>query len=218
MLRFSEQLERATYRDRDGAWSDRVLRLVQQECDLERTPPRRHEARQDVVQNRLEEIAEPRERELPLRLGRPAGENARPSVTGDLDTSQPECRLPDPGFAYERERARPVEITIVEECLEALQLLLPDLVRHGRNHGCGSPLRQECSWTRETSSQRSSAIVGGPASAPGARTRSTSTVLVHESGVTLPGETVIGARGAPSTRTKSAINRRPRGPIGLDRP
>ena len=54
----SEQLERATYRDRDGAGSDRVLRLLQEQSDLERTPSRRRERWQHLVQGALEEIGE----------------------------------------------------------------------------------------------------------------------------------------------------------------
>jgi hypothetical protein len=58
-LRLGEQLGRASRRDADPARIERLLRLLQQERDLQGTPPRRRERGEHFVQDALEEIPKP---------------------------------------------------------------------------------------------------------------------------------------------------------------
>ena len=82
---------------------DAVAGLAQQR-DLERPAPERRERGERVVQDDLEEVAEPRVCEPVLRLGRSCGEDAEPVLARRREGGAPERRLPDPGLAFEHDR------------------------------------------------------------------------------------------------------------------
>ncbi len=106
-------------------------RLVSQQRDLERPPPRQLQRREHVVEHALEQVAETRVREPALRLRRSRREHTRPCERAQLDARQPERRLADPGVTLEHERGRPVA-RLVHERRDDGELLVPadDLERH----------------------------------------------------------------------------------------
>ena len=66
-----EHLERAADGDAEGALVDGLPgRVLHEQRDFERVPARRRQPRQHLVEDALEEVAEPGVREATLRLGR----------------------------------------------------------------------------------------------------------------------------------------------------
>ena len=107
---------------------DRVVgRLLEEERDLERTPPRRRQRGQDVVEDVLEQIAEPGVSEAALGFGRSRRQHAKPRVARMLDPGEPERRLPDPGLALEHERGQPCRRSVDEGKDEASSSSLPTI-------------------------------------------------------------------------------------------
>ena len=67
-----EHLERAADGDAEGALVDGLpARILHEQRDFERVPARRCQPRQHLVEDALEEVAEPGIREAAFRLGRP---------------------------------------------------------------------------------------------------------------------------------------------------
>jgi hypothetical protein len=65
------------HRHRESAVINAITcRLLSEQRDLERAPPRRCKHRKDVVEHVLEQIAQPYVREAALGLGRSREENA----------------------------------------------------------------------------------------------------------------------------------------------
>ena len=110
-----EQLESRTYGDAERARIERVPRLLQEERDLERPPPRRRKRSEHLVEDIFKEIAEAGEREVSLRLGGAAREHAKPLLPGEFEARVPDRRLADPGLAFEDEGSRPVEVARADE-------------------------------------------------------------------------------------------------------
>jgi hypothetical protein len=109
---------------RSRARVDRIrVRLLQEECDLERAPPGRRERRQDFVEDVLEQIAETCVSEAALGLGRSRREHTQSQRARMLDACEPETRLPDPRLALDHERSRPSPL-VVDEGEERGELLL----------------------------------------------------------------------------------------------
>ena len=79
---------------------------------------------QHLVEDVLEEIAEPDVREPALGLGRPRREHAQAPPARSLDAREPERRLADPRLALEHERGRPL-VGAVDEGVERGELLVP---------------------------------------------------------------------------------------------
>ena len=123
---------------------DRVfVRLVAEERDLERTPPRCRERGQYVVEDVVEEIPKADVREPALGLGRSRREDTHTPRTRVLDAGEPERRLPDTRFALEHERSRP-SLRSGDESAEESEFLvsaddlghhLPEIVREVAGKG-----------------------------------------------------------------------------------
>ena len=130
-----EQLQRAPSRDPECARIHRICgRLFEEKRHLERAPPGRRQRGQDVVEDVLEEIAEPDVGEAALGLGRSRREDAQSTRARMLDAGQPERRLPDPRIALQHECGRPFP-HVVDEGVKGGELLLPaDDLEHHRSH------------------------------------------------------------------------------------
>jgi hypothetical protein len=128
-----EQLERGSHCDAESARIEWLPSLLHEEGDLEGMPSWRWQRWQDVVHDSVEEIAEAGEGEILLGLDRPAGQYAQTSFLRELESSEPESRLSDPGLAFQDECSRPVHGSRVEECPEPLELILAadHFTRHG---------------------------------------------------------------------------------------
>ena len=103
---------------------------------VESPPARRRQRRKHLVENAFEEVAEASKSELALRFRRTRGENARAATLGNIDPRKPECRLSDPGRAFEHERALTIPRSL-EEAAHDVELGVPaDYLRacHGRNN------------------------------------------------------------------------------------
>ena len=137
-LVLGQELQGAANGDAECAGVDRPPgRVLDEEDDLERPPPRRRQGRQHLVEDAVEQVAEPGVRERALRLGGPRREHAQPAPARVLDRRAPERRLPDPGLALERDRNRPVrDRAAIEERGQRAELLLPpdDVDRHSATH------------------------------------------------------------------------------------
>ena len=129
---FGEHLQRAAGCDPERARIDPIVgRLLEEERDLERAPPRSGKRGQDVVENVLEQIAEAQVREPALGLRRPRREDAHPPRVGVLDAGKPERRLPDAGLTLEHEPGRPCRHVVDEGEDDATFFLsADDLQRH----------------------------------------------------------------------------------------
>ena len=96
-------------RDRERARIDGVVgRLVAEQRDLERAPPRRRQPGRTSSRTSSKQIAEPDVREA-LARPRPDATRARasPRVARMLDAGEPERRLADARLALEHEGGRP---------------------------------------------------------------------------------------------------------------
>jgi hypothetical protein len=97
--------------------------VLDEECHLERAPPRRRQRRQDSLEHVLEQVAEARVGESSLGLGGPRHENTQLPLTRSLHTRKPERRLPDPCGAVEHQGSRTVGL--VEKRMDRAELRLP---------------------------------------------------------------------------------------------
>jgi hypothetical protein len=104
----AQRTERAEDGDRDGSVVDVAGRpLASQQSHLERAPLGVGELREHVVECRVEEIAEGRERQVGLRLCRSCREDhGVVSPSGHRQRLVPQRRLADPGLALEDQRSR----------------------------------------------------------------------------------------------------------------
>ena len=130
-----ENFERVADGDAERAWIDRLLGLFEQKRDPERPSARCRQRGQDVIENGLEEVSEPGEREPALGLGRLGEEHASGACSGLLDRGLPERRLPDPCLPVEHQRARRVGGTVEEGADQAELVFSPDDRPHARNDG-----------------------------------------------------------------------------------
>ena len=114
------------HRHRERAVVDRIVGgVLSEQRDFERAPPRRRQQRQDVVEDTVEQVAEPDVGKLALRLRRPGREDTKPLRARIVDRRQPERRLPDPRLAFEDERSQPAFPPCTDEGVELLEQLLP---------------------------------------------------------------------------------------------
>ena len=106
--------------------------LGQQERDLERAPPQLRERGCHLVEDRCEQVGEPRERQQRLGLHAPVQQDAAEPLLGFLDTCLPQDRLADPRLAGEDERGRAI-LDAGQKRLDRAELLLAAdyLRRHG---------------------------------------------------------------------------------------
>ena len=124
--------ERAAGRKPDCARIDgAVVRLLEQQRDLEGVPPRRRQHGQDVVERAFEQIAQRDMAQASLRFGGPREQDARAPLPGMLDRRLEERRLADPRFAFEDECGRP-GLRVVDEGEDDATFFLSadDLQRH----------------------------------------------------------------------------------------
>ena len=101
-----------------------LVRLPQEQCDLESAPLNRHQPRQRRVQHRCEEITDGCERDLCLGIGRARRQKAEAAFTGEAKPLVPERGLADSCIPLEQQRL-PTRRYSLEERLECLQLLPP---------------------------------------------------------------------------------------------
>ncbi len=101
-----------------------AVRFLEQERDLQRPPLRRRQPGQRHFEDVAEQIREPGETELCLRLARPGGENREAALLGPLDSLSPEPGLADPRLALEEEPAGS-SLETREEPVQACELRLP---------------------------------------------------------------------------------------------
>lgn len=106
-------------------------RVVDKERDLERAPPWRRQCRQDLVEDILEQIAEPDVSKTALGLCRARGEDARSQRARLLDARKPQGGFPDAGFALEHECGGTTRLS-ADEGLDGGEFHLPadNLERH----------------------------------------------------------------------------------------
>ena len=97
--------ERASHGDTERARIDPIRGFLDEEGHLERTPPRRRKRWQDVIEDVLEQVAEAREREAAIGLGRSRFENAAAAPGRILHPRTPQGGLPDPCLALEDQDA-----------------------------------------------------------------------------------------------------------------
>ena len=97
--------------DRVWVWR-RLARLGEQERDLERPPPRRHERMRRFVEHRGDQLRETCERERRLGLDAAADENTAEPLSGLLDSSLPEDRLADPASPESTSAAGPCSTSV----------------------------------------------------------------------------------------------------------
>jgi hypothetical protein len=110
------------------------VRVGDGERGRDRPPLRQRKLRKEVRQHTAEEIAQRREREAGLGLGRARRENAKAPPAGRLSGREPDRCLSDSGLAREHGRTR--EAVRVEEAGERLELVLPaDGMGTGDGHG-----------------------------------------------------------------------------------
>src|SRR5439155_8341325 len=94
--RIGNRAESAEHRECDRRLIRSVLlRLTQQQRDLERPALRRRKLSDHELENRIEQIAETRIRDLTLRLGRPCRQDAVPDFLCLSGSGAPQRRLPD---------------------------------------------------------------------------------------------------------------------------
>jgi len=129
-----EDLEAVPDGDAQSARIDVRLRVVEEERRLERLAPGRGEHGDDVSEGMLEQVAESREGEPRLGLGRTRDQHAIPTRACQRDPRQPEGRLSDPRLALEHEGVRALHVAL-HEVAERRELRLPshDPARHMGN-------------------------------------------------------------------------------------
>ena len=104
----AQDLQRATHGYTQRARIDPIYgRLLEKERHLERAPPRRRQPRKNLVEDVLEQIAEPRVGEPVLGLSGSGRENAQSARPRMLDACKPERRLADASFTLEHECSGP---------------------------------------------------------------------------------------------------------------
>src|SRR5689334_23336751 len=117
--------EPSEQRDQSRAERSRVgrppTRLLDEQRDSQRAALRIRELRDRVV-GRLQQVPEPRERQIALGLGAARDEHEQASVVRALDGRPPERRLADAGIAFDDEYAA---AAAVEKCAELGDLALP---------------------------------------------------------------------------------------------
>jgi hypothetical protein len=124
-LAVAEQLEDVANRDGERPLIHGIaLRVASEHHDLEGTPSRWRERRQDVVECFLEQIAEPYVSERLLRLSGARRQNAQALRARVFDPGKPERRLPDPRIAVEHEHRGAVPGSF-DEPLDGGELSLP---------------------------------------------------------------------------------------------
>jgi hypothetical protein len=88
---------------------------------------------EEIVRNRREQVGEPGEGELRLRLGRTRDEYGHVALAREADALLPNGRLPDSRLADDRER-RETAVGAVEKRLDLGELgLPPDDARHAED-------------------------------------------------------------------------------------
>ena len=101
----SESLQCASDCNAERARIEASSRVLEQECHLERAPPRRRQLRQDSLEHVVEQVAEAGVSEPSLQLGRPRHEDARlraharprrPPARWSTFRSRPRPRAPMP--------------------------------------------------------------------------------------------------------------------------
>ena len=108
----------------DGALVGLLAAGSQQQRDLQRTPLGLRKLRQYVIEQRLEQVAEPREGELGLDLDGPGGEHTVRAGSSSGHTLAPESRLPDPRLALELQRAG-AALRAIQQATELCELRFP---------------------------------------------------------------------------------------------
>ena len=156
-----ESLQSAPDSDTERAQIEALRILLEEQCQFECVAPGRGQRRQYALDHVLEQVAETGVRQSSFRFRRPGHKDAESSLTGCLDTGKPQGRLPDPSFAFQRERSRSCRFA-VEECLYGGELQLPphDVDSHRRST---IKLRLTCCnrrkprWTRPWGTRRPAA-------------------------------------------------------------
>ena len=123
----TEELQHVVHSHDKRSVVDGLVRfLLAQERDLQCPPPRRQQLGQDVIEDVIEEIAQPDVGETPLRLRRPRREHDQVKPARGRDSREPERRFPNPRLALKHEARRPVAST-VEEAMDRAELrVAPD--------------------------------------------------------------------------------------------
>ena len=136
----SESLQCASDCDAERARIGVTRRVFEQQCHLERTPPRRRQLRQDSLEDLVEQVAEAGVSEPSVELCRPRHEDTHSALTRGLDARQPDGGLSDPGGALEHQCRRSLEGT-VEECVDGVKLRVS-----ADRRDLTSPLRIVSEW------------------------------------------------------------------------
>ena len=124
-LLFGERAQRGEQCDSDGVRIRRwAFVVVENECPGECPPLAGGERGQGLVENRVEQIADPREAESRLALGRQRLQHAKPRLLRFGDTCSPNRRLPHSGLAFENECRRSL-VDPGDEVAERSKLSLP---------------------------------------------------------------------------------------------
>jgi len=205
-LPFAEKLQHVVHRHGERAAIDRAVCLLAEERDLECPPPRRRQLGSDVVEDAVEQIAQPHVSQAALGLGRPRRENAHPPSARVLDPRKPERRLANPRLALEHERNRAFAfLRPIDEGADRGEFLLPpdDLARHSgrtdRDRGSG---KCNSAWPRAVCGRRRGHCALRPQR--GNRPRSTRCARHSLRDVTRPGSPVdaqIVCRSATTRRS-----------------
>lgn len=135
----AQEIEHIVYGNGERAIVGGLARgVAAQKRDLQRSPPRRGQLADHIVEDTVEEIAEPNVRQSALGLGRTRDEHDKPAFACRRDRLEPKRRFPDPGLAFEHESGRGLDRT-VEERVDGLELSLPS-----HNLTCHDRHRQSC--------------------------------------------------------------------------
>ena len=129
----------------NAGFGRRAFRLAEKQRGLESTSLHRHELRQSWFQNGRDQIAERRERDLRLRVGRACLQNSDAALSCVAQPLLPESRLADPCVALQQQRLT-ARGDIRQKRSEREQLFAPadDL----NCHATFRPVRRLCTLSR----------------------------------------------------------------------
>ena len=105
-----ERAQSSEERDRDRTLIGHgPASLSEQQRELQGTALRGGERGENLVENRLEEVAERRKRQRGLGRARRRGQNPKLTASRGFDAGAPQGRLPDPGLALDQKRGPTAE-------------------------------------------------------------------------------------------------------------
>ena len=125
-----ERAQAGQERGRNGAVARRLSRLEEQGGG-QRSTLRLRQRREDDVQNSVEQVRDPCERQRGLRFGRSGAKDEPPLRFGEIRTCKPERRLPGAGFAAEHEARGAAEVREKRTDVLELSLASDDLAANG---------------------------------------------------------------------------------------